>query len=742
MSSEPVIYTKNLQKVFHVYPSPAARLKQFFWGERRQLFSPFAALRSIDLEVKRGDVVGIIGRNGSGKSTLLQLLCGTLTPSAGEVAINGRIAALLELGAGFNPEFTGRENIYLSASLLGYSREETDKILGDIIEFSGIGPFIDQPVKTYSSGMFVRLAFSVATSVDPDILVIDEALSVGDGDFSKRSFDRIMKMKEQGKTIIFCSHSLYQIEVLCNRVIWIDKGRLVADGSPEKVVPQYQSYLDRLGDAHGESVALGESKSGAYLCNIDISSGDQTGSNLTLRSGVDDLDISIEFETKADIPPPGVAVVIHTESGILVTSCGTWDDKAEVVVNSDGAGRVNLRFLRTPLLKGRYRVGVILFCEKGLYVYDEVDPVAHFNVTQESQARGLMAMPRYWRNETPPCGNNTPDNTRLSAPEGGKASTSSTGWQVREASNQDMPAILELFKRCFGYEISSNLWLWKYPALQAQHSTVVEQEGQIIAFYGAMPRRGLVMGRPVSLVQVGDVMVAPEVRGILTRRGPFYLSAYSLLSKHIGPEKTYPFTFGFPNKRHVMLGIRRKLYCEVDKIISAQWKPKRQHWRTLGWREASLADTKLIDRIWEKMAEHCKGLAIGVRDSEWIVRRYFDHPEGNYKLYIFYGRLSGRVKGISVFKHCDDNSIELMDLISTPDDAGDIVRALQHIADANNFSHISAWVTPSVLAWFQENPPECEQTDIVVPGSAVNDKEYALKLKGKWWLMGGDTDSH
>lgn len=226
MSSSFAIRAQHLGKAFQLYERPIDRLKQMLMRGRRRYYKEFAALHDVSFELRKGEVLGLVGRNGAGKSTLLQLICGTLNPSAGQVAVQGRVAALLELGAGFNPDFTGQENIYLNASILGLSKAEIDARYDDIVEFSGIADFIHQPVKTYSSGMYVRLAFSIATSVDPDILVIDEALSVGDGAFARKSFDRIMRLKEKGATILFCSHSVYQIEALCTRALWLDKGIL------------------------------------------------------------------------------------------------------------------------------------------------------------------------------------------------------------------------------------------------------------------------------------------------------------------------------------------------------------------------------------------------------------------------------------------------------------------------------------------------------------------------------------
>jgi len=203
-----VIRAENVFKTYRLFDQPHHRLLQSLAGSRRTYYREFDALKDVSFQLQPGETMGIIGANGAGKSTLLQLLCGTLEPTQGTVQVKGRISALLELGAGFNPEFTGRENLIINAAILGLSPNQIEARTEDIIAFADIGPFIDQPVKTYSSGMYVRLAFSIATSASPDILVIDEALSVGDGAFAKKSFERIMHLKEQGTTVLFCSHSM------------------------------------------------------------------------------------------------------------------------------------------------------------------------------------------------------------------------------------------------------------------------------------------------------------------------------------------------------------------------------------------------------------------------------------------------------------------------------------------------------------------------------------------------------
>lgn len=242
MSSEPIIEVRGLIKRFPVYDKPHHRLLQMFF-RRRKWFREFQALHEINLHVQAGETVGIVGRNGSGKSTLLQIICGTLSPSAGEVHVRGRVAALLELGAGFNPEFTGRENVYMNAAVMGFSRTEVAERLDDILAFADIGEFIDRPVKTYSSGMYVRLAFAVAIHVEPDILVVDEALSVGDEAFQRKCFARIDVLRKQGCSILFVSHAASTVIELCDRAILLDSGELLADGQPKAVVSRYQRML-------------------------------------------------------------------------------------------------------------------------------------------------------------------------------------------------------------------------------------------------------------------------------------------------------------------------------------------------------------------------------------------------------------------------------------------------------------------------------------------------------------------
>lgn len=249
--NDPVIEVKNLGKSYNIYKRPQDRLKQSLLPRLQQIlgqplkryFHEFWALRDVSFEVQKGETVGIIGRNGSGKSTLLQLVCGTLSPTTGTVRTNGRIAALLELGSGFNPEFTGRENVYLNGAILGLSKEEVDARFDDIAGFADIGEFIEQPVKIYSSGMVVRLAFAVQAMVDPDILVVDEALAVGDEKFQRKCFTRLEELKSKGTSILFVSHSGVQVVELCDRALLLERGARLLYTEPLRAVRAYQKLI-------------------------------------------------------------------------------------------------------------------------------------------------------------------------------------------------------------------------------------------------------------------------------------------------------------------------------------------------------------------------------------------------------------------------------------------------------------------------------------------------------------------
>lgn len=274
-SNDIAIRVSNLSKCYQIYETPRDRLKQFVMPQIRRMagkpnknyFREFWALKDVSLEIKKGETVGIIGRNGSGKSTLLQLICGTLTPTNGSIETRGRIAALLELGSGFNPEFTGRENVYMNASVLGLTNEEIKVRFDDIVAFSGIEDFIEQPVKTYSSGMMVRLAFAVIANVDADILVIDEALAVGDAVFTQKCMRFIRSFQKHG-TLIFVSHDTSSVQNLCKSSLWLHHGKVEQSGSSKNVVEGYLKYT--LQEVYGDIAKLSETKPINNSSNISL----------------------------------------------------------------------------------------------------------------------------------------------------------------------------------------------------------------------------------------------------------------------------------------------------------------------------------------------------------------------------------------------------------------------------------------------------------------------------------------
>lgn len=249
---EKVIEIKNITKIYNLYDKPTDRLKEVLFPKFSK-HKEFSALKDVSFDVKKGEILGIIGKNGSGKSTILKIITNVLTPTSGEAIIKGKIAALLELGAGFNMEYTGIENIYLNGQMIGFSKEEMDEKLDDIIEFADIGDHIYQPVKTYSSGMFARLAFSVAISVDPDILIVDEALSVGDVFFQNKCYRRFDDFRRRGKTILFVTHDMGSVIKYCNRCVLLNAGKKVAEGSPQEMVDLYKKIMVGQWDERNEN---------------------------------------------------------------------------------------------------------------------------------------------------------------------------------------------------------------------------------------------------------------------------------------------------------------------------------------------------------------------------------------------------------------------------------------------------------------------------------------------------------
>lgn len=389
-----VIELRDVAKSYLLERRPWRRLWRQLGG-RHAGGAEHHALRRIDLSIRRGEVVGIVGRNGAGKSTLLQVVCGVLQPSRGERVVNGRVAALLELGAGFNPELTGRENVRLNGPLLGLSPTEVNRRMDDIIEFAGIHEYIDQPVRSYSSGMFVRLAFSMATSMEPDILVVDEALSVGDGAFARKSYERIMAMKDKGTTILFCSHSMFQVEQLCTRALWIEDGEIRFDGPAHQATLAYSEWLLLQEQGRSELPAQAQHFESPAAAILAVHLNEPPRGDV-FRSGVDTLAITVAFRSQPGEACPTLGIVVHGADGRPVTSAGNWLDGASLQRDAEGVARTTLEFAALPLLKGRYTVSVYVLCERAINLHAAAEHVARFEVTQDHPEQGVVSLPRRW----------------------------------------------------------------------------------------------------------------------------------------------------------------------------------------------------------------------------------------------------------------------------------------------------------------------------------------------------------
>jgi lipopolysaccharide transport system ATP-binding protein len=384
----------NISKTYHLYAKPSDRLKEMLL--RRPFHRKFEPLRNISFVVPHGGILGIIGNNGAGKSTLLKILAGTLSPTSGNLVQRGRVAALLELGAGFHPEFSGRQNIYLNAALLGLSDAEIRAREQAIIDFSGLQEFIERPVKTYSSGMYVRLAFAIAASVDPDILIIDEALSVGDANFQKKCVKRMNQFKEQGKTILFCSHDLYRIQELCHEVIWLKHGRMEEYDEASKVVSAYLAYLE---DSQAETTDLPPASAPSDLLPDVMTTAvrveDEQGRPLEQVQQFSALHFHIKTRRSQATPfygHIGLVMVNNEDKAMFVTST-KHDGLAPV--RFVGEQEFRLRLPSMPIAMGKYRFKVVLGDESALRIFHTHQTPA-FTVFSERPELGLIWMEHEW----------------------------------------------------------------------------------------------------------------------------------------------------------------------------------------------------------------------------------------------------------------------------------------------------------------------------------------------------------
>ncbi len=358
-----------------------------------------AALQGIDLEVARGEAVGIIGENGSGKSTLLRMVAGISSPDTGSVRVAQPVAPILELGLGFHPDFTGRQNAVLYGTLLGLDEETITARLDDVLAFAELDEFVDQPLRTYSSGMAARLAFAVATHVDPAVLVVDEALAVGDGAFQKKCIDRMLQFKDEGRTVLFCSHAMYLVTGFCDRAVWLHQGRIRAHGAAQRVVEEYEAHLmqrekRRLSRATGADASAAPPARVARLSALRVLGLDGEPTD-TLAPGTG-FEVELEVESLDAAARFHVAVAVDTQDGRCAFAAATHRDGAQPLT---GATRhtVRLAVPSFPVASGRFSVSGFLFDESGLHTYDQVVVPAAVSVSGESWTPSLLRLDHAWK---------------------------------------------------------------------------------------------------------------------------------------------------------------------------------------------------------------------------------------------------------------------------------------------------------------------------------------------------------
>jgi len=394
MSSEVAIKVENLAKCYHIYNQPRDRLKQFLLPRLQKAvgiqpihyYREFWAVKDVSFEVKKGETVGILGFNGAGKSTLLQMICGTLNPTHGQIQTNGRISALLELGAGFNPEFTGRENVFLSCALYGMSQAEISARFKDITDFAGIGDFIDQPVKHYSSGMYARLAFSAAVHVNPAVLIVDEALSVGDMAFQEKSITRMKEIRNSGTSILFVSHSISAVRNFCDRAIWLDNGQVRAFGERLKICDEYQNAVENTLRREMTSGATGITRNPDAVVNdqtITIISA--TADKVTYTMG-DDIYVDIRLAFQSDAVRYGIGLIIYDAKGNIVSILNTLRDDMVLFKRKE---KHRLRILNHHLAPGEYTMTLSIPDEQAMFSYDKWEHCIRFRVAMERNEAGL-----------------------------------------------------------------------------------------------------------------------------------------------------------------------------------------------------------------------------------------------------------------------------------------------------------------------------------------------------------------
>ena len=398
------IQVAGLSKVYSIYDRPLDRLKEALHPGGRKFHHDFHALQDVSFDVRRGEAVGIIGQNGSGKSTLLKILVGVLTPTAGQVQVAGRVSALLELGAGFNPEFTGRENVYLNATIMGLAKGEIDARFDDIAAFADIGDFIEQPVKTYSSGMYVRLAFSVAISVEPDILVVDEALAVGDVAFQYKCIKKITSMLSNGATIILVTHDISAVKKICTVGLWLDKAKIAMFGDPVKTS---DGYLDFMRGDGGSELVVNKSRVGLVVEDgaaqkdmprvLQVKIFDGKGQVASVFICGEKVCVEIEYMVSKAIENELVlGVAILRNDGLYICGLNTKIDQVKIGQNI-GENKIVLEYPSLNLMPGTYHLDVGIFHSSAIVALEYMARVGDFSVTSPYLGDGTVLLEHKWQ---------------------------------------------------------------------------------------------------------------------------------------------------------------------------------------------------------------------------------------------------------------------------------------------------------------------------------------------------------
>lgn len=391
--TEPVVSIRGLAKTYKVYARPWDRLLEVLLHAPRH--REFRALRGLDLELERGEALGIIGENGAGKSTFLKILAGVTAPSAGQMAVRGKVASILELGSGFHPEFTGRQNILLNAAMLGLSPEQVQAKTPEIIAFSELGTFIDQPVKCYSTGMAMRLGFAIATQVDPDVLIIDEALSVGDGYFQKKCVDRLLHFLSSGGTLLFCSHAMYYVSAFCRRALWLRNGNVEALGPVEEVVRRYENFLLRKSREEAAQPDPEPVSGPARLLRAELS-GRRAEDGAVLVRYLDPWSLEIEWESEDSALEFHLGVGVDRVDGVQVASFSTYHDGLSAFTGQRRY-RLTLELPQLPLVNGEFSIYVFLLGERAVHLYDSRVLPGAFRIAGDAYEIGLTRIAHRWQ---------------------------------------------------------------------------------------------------------------------------------------------------------------------------------------------------------------------------------------------------------------------------------------------------------------------------------------------------------